>query len=75
MRSGTSHSRWPTVSTDHDETRHLRLMSRTRIASPVPLRSTTGSDMFEQQGFARTRQLGKNSWLVTKKVRPRLTSS
>ena len=31
--------------------------------------------MFEQQGFARTRQLGKNSWLVTKKVRPRRTSS
>jgi GNAT superfamily N-acetyltransferase len=27
--------------------------------------------MFEQQGFARTRQLGKNSWLVTKNVRAR----
>jgi GNAT superfamily N-acetyltransferase len=27
--------------------------------------------MFEQQGFVRTRQLGKNSWLVTKKVRAR----
>ena len=25
--------------------------------------------MFEAQGFTRTRQLGKNSWLVTKKVR------
>ena len=25
--------------------------------------------MFEKQGFARTRQLGKNSWLVTKKIR------
>ena len=24
---------------------------------------------FEQQGFTRTRQLGKNNWLVTKKVR------
>jgi hypothetical protein len=30
--------------------------------------------MFEQQGFTRTRQLGKNNWLVTKKVRPRRTS-
>jgi hypothetical protein len=29
--------------------------------------------MFEQQGFARTRQLGKNSWLVTKMVRARRT--
>ena len=29
--------------------------------------------MFEQQGFVRTRQLGKNNWLVTKKVRPRRT--
>ena len=27
--------------------------------------------MFEQQGFTRTRQLGKNNWLVTKKVRAR----
>ena len=26
--------------------------------------------MFERQGFTRTRQLGKNNWLVTKKVRP-----
>jgi ribosomal protein S18 acetylase RimI-like enzyme len=26
--------------------------------------------MFEQQGFTRTRQLGKNNWLVTKTVRP-----
>lgn len=25
--------------------------------------------MFERQGFTRTRQLGKNNWLVTKKVR------
>jgi GNAT superfamily N-acetyltransferase len=25
--------------------------------------------MFEQQGFVRVRQLGKNNWLVTKKVR------
>jgi ribosomal protein S18 acetylase RimI-like enzyme len=25
--------------------------------------------MFEEQGFVRTRQLGKNNWLVTKKVR------
>ena len=31
--------------------------------------------MFEQQGFARTRQLGKNNWLVTKHVRPKRTSS
>jgi GNAT superfamily N-acetyltransferase len=31
--------------------------------------------MFEQQGFTRTRQLGKNSWLVTKKVRARRSSS
>ena len=30
--------------------------------------------MFEQQGFSRTRQLGKNSWLVTKKVRARRPS-
>ena len=30
--------------------------------------------MFEQQGFARTRQLGKNDWLVTKRVRPKRTS-
>jgi ribosomal protein S18 acetylase RimI-like enzyme len=27
--------------------------------------------IFEEQGFVRTRQLGKNSWLVTKKVRAR----
>ena len=27
--------------------------------------------MFEQEGFVRTRQLGKNNWLVTKKVRAR----
>jgi hypothetical protein len=27
--------------------------------------------MFEKQGFVRTRQLGKNGWLVTKKVRAR----
>jgi ribosomal protein S18 acetylase RimI-like enzyme len=27
--------------------------------------------MFEEQGFVRTRQLGKNNWLVTKKVRAR----
>lgn len=26
--------------------------------------------MFEQEGFARTRRLGKNNWLVTKVVRP-----
>lgn len=26
--------------------------------------------MFEQQGFARARQLGKNNWLMTKRVRP-----
>lgn len=25
---------------------------------------------FEKEGFVRTRQLGKNNWLVTKKVRP-----
>ena len=25
--------------------------------------------MFEEQGFTRTRQLGKNNWLVTKRVR------
>ena len=25
---------------------------------------------FEEQGFTRTRQLGKNNWLVTKTVRP-----
>ncbi len=31
--------------------------------------------MFEQERFARTRQLGKNNWLVTKKVRARRTSS
>ncbi len=29
--------------------------------------------MFERQGFVRTRQLGKNNWLVTKKVRSRGT--
>jgi GNAT superfamily N-acetyltransferase len=29
--------------------------------------------MFEQQGFTRTRQLGKNSWLVTKKVTPTIS--
>jgi ribosomal protein S18 acetylase RimI-like enzyme len=29
--------------------------------------------MFEQQGFARTRRLGKNNWLVTKHVRGRRT--
>ena len=27
--------------------------------------------MFEEQGFARTRQLGKNNWLVVKRVRAR----
>ena len=27
--------------------------------------------MFEQEGFVRSRQLGKNNWLVTKKVRAR----
>jgi hypothetical protein len=26
--------------------------------------------MFERQGFARTRQLGKNHWLVTKTLAP-----
>jgi hypothetical protein len=26
--------------------------------------------MFERQGFARTRQLGKHRWLVTKVVTP-----
>ena len=31
--------------------------------------------MFEQQGFVRTRQLGKNNWLVTKKVRPKRPNS
>ncbi|MGZ5374660.1 MAG: hypothetical protein ACXWDK_10375 [Aeromicrobium sp.] len=31
--------------------------------------------MFEQQCFDRTCQLGKNNWLVTKKVRPRRSSS
>ena len=31
--------------------------------------------MFEQQGFTRTHQLGKNSWLVTRKVRARRSSS
>ncbi|HEY6627509.1 MAG TPA: GNAT family N-acetyltransferase [Acidimicrobiia bacterium] len=31
--------------------------------------------MFEKQGFERTRQLGKNSWLVTKEVLPTNTSS
>jgi len=29
--------------------------------------------MFERQGFTRTRQLGKNNWLVTKRVRPTRT--
>lgn len=31
--------------------------------------------MFEEQGFTRTRQLGKNNWLVTKKVRARRSGS
>jgi ribosomal protein S18 acetylase RimI-like enzyme len=31
--------------------------------------------MFERQGFTRTRQLGKNNWLVTKQVRPRRVSA
>jgi len=31
--------------------------------------------MFERRGFARTRQLGKNNWLVTKMVRARKTPS
>jgi ribosomal protein S18 acetylase RimI-like enzyme len=30
--------------------------------------------MFERQGFTRTRQLAKNGWLVTKKVRARRTA-
>ena len=30
--------------------------------------------MFERQGFSRTRQLGKNNWLVTKRVRARRTA-
>jgi ribosomal protein S18 acetylase RimI-like enzyme len=28
-------------------------------------------DMFEREGFTRTRQLGKNNWLVSKRVRSR----
>ena len=31
--------------------------------------------MFERQGFVRTRQLAKNGWLVTKKVRAKRTTS
>lgn len=31
--------------------------------------------MFERQGFTRTRQLGKNNWLVTKKVRAKRPSA
>lgn len=31
--------------------------------------------MFERQGFTRTRRLGKNNWLVTKKVRAKRTSA
>lgn len=31
--------------------------------------------MFEQEGFERTRQLGKNNWLVSKRVRARRVSS
>jgi ribosomal protein S18 acetylase RimI-like enzyme len=31
--------------------------------------------MFERQGFTRTRQLGKNNWLVTREVRPSRAST
>ena len=31
--------------------------------------------MFERHGFTRTRQLGKNNWLVTKRVRPSRVAS
>ena len=43
-----------------------------KVSNSFLYNATVG--MFERQGFTRTRQLGKNSWLVTKKVRPRRRS-
>ena len=40
-----------------------------KVSNSFPYNATVA--MFEQQGFTRTRRPGKNSWLITKKVRSR----
>lgn len=43
-----------------------------KVANAFLYNATTS--IFERQGFTRVRPLGKNNWLVTKKVRSRATS-